>query len=563
MPSAPAPSGDLYASLADSLNDQIDAKDRPDAIPEHDGAIYRRIFRGLEVHGFPKSLEIGDVSISQQVGPILTHRTELRQRAGFPLIFDKSMERRVEVGHGHWLTLCQIRFPEAPSDLSSMRLPREKAETALGYVAAIVDERIAQAPLAEDLILTLGDEPVAALGVAENVRHFMPYQVTQAELDAFEQLAEGSAADLGLAARSYLRGAQAGPSQDGVVFLWIAIEALVGDKHPKAIEGRLEEAGWEMAHQRLSVRQIFEIRSQLVHAEKKAKSVKPEDLRAAYYDAEAITRVLLRHALGVESTWPAPPEANMFDPPWQQVIAEAWQPPPAVIWHEPPLPAIPTDELPGLSWQPIHPPSPLPAEITIDGGSLQEQHRLRRWIGMALAFFDSSDPISFSIRRLEESDGTVDADQITVASSLIRDRDPNSEIRLGLRVLSLVASQLLYRAGVPTTDVSGVLTHGVLAGWSGHRVFVVENDLDERFFTHKPLTADSNLRTIGEHLGAMVAGGRRSKEIIETWSNEIGVPDEIPLKLDGLVESGSRVGSGRQMLDQLVADYRAAETAEG
>lgn len=42
----------------------------------------------------------GAVAGFQVIGPLTSQRTEMRQRAGFPLLFDKSMERGVEFGRG-------------------------------------------------------------------------------------------------------------------------------------------------------------------------------------------------------------------------------------------------------------------------------------------------------------------------------------------------------------------------------------------------------------------------------------------------------------------------------
>src|SRR6476646_5577596 len=67
------------------------------------------------------------------------------------------------------------------------------------------------------------------------------------------------------AARWYLRGVQAGPSVDGVIFLWFAVEALTGTSKKKPIEEALRQAGRDPADQGLTVGELHGLRSSFVH----------------------------------------------------------------------------------------------------------------------------------------------------------------------------------------------------------------------------------------------------------------------------------------------------------
>lgn len=562
MSEAPNDRPDLYAVLASQINHRFDARDRPQDVPIYDGAVYRRAYRGMEVPGLLTPLTIGDVVLTQLSGPLLTHRVDLRQRSGFPLIFDKSMERALEVGQGQWLTLCEITldFPPDSSLPTSFQPQRERAEEAVGVLATLLDERVAQEAIAEDLILTDHGEPIAVQDIVENVRHYLPYAISDVERRAMAALPTTLSEQVELGLRWYLRGAQAGPGRDGVLFHWIAVEAVVGHDHPKAIEAALQEAGWDLAHQAMSVSEIAGVRGRIVHATESSKPLTEDVIQGAYYDLEAMSRILLRRELGIESSWPAPPNAQLFESPWDQMVRETWNHPPAIVWHEPPLPAIDGECLPGISWNRIHPPPEAQIEIQVSGGRSQEQRRLRRWVGLAATFFQARDPIKFEIRRLaEDSDAQINPERVVVASRFLAARDPVSELRLGLRVHVFLASHLMYRAGVPTANVYGRLLHGVLGGWARHRVFVVENEIDERVFTQTDLTNDSDLLIVGEHLGALAAGGAGGRRIIESWMSQVDLEQETVALIEHLRSLDLAVESGREMLDRLVSLYREFE----
>ena len=115
-------------------------------------------------------------------------------------------------------------------------------------MASVLDERIGQEMLAENLLIFDGDKPVGVVDLRELVRHFLPYEVRETELEALAALGD---VDLPrhsqTAARWCLRGVQAGPSVDGVIFLWFAVEALTGTSKKKPIEDALQAAGRDPA----------------------------------------------------------------------------------------------------------------------------------------------------------------------------------------------------------------------------------------------------------------------------------------------------------------------------
>jgi hypothetical protein len=139
---------------------------------------------------------------------------------------------RIEVGGRDWLTVCQLDVV-IPADVPrAMPRWRTQAIAAIAIVATLLDERIAQAELLEDLLILdqAGDE---VIGVVDHVTRLRTFQSANRMLAAHQDaLGALSTLDLGeertpiSASRWYLRGGQLGPTADAVVFFWIALEAL-------------------------------------------------------------------------------------------------------------------------------------------------------------------------------------------------------------------------------------------------------------------------------------------------------------------------------------------------
>lgn len=139
------------------------------------------------MHGLPEVLVVAGTTLRFIQGQIRVQKTDLSQRAGFPLIFDKSMQHGVEVGVGHWLTVAEIEmseFSEASKEVITDA--RQQALTAIAFLASILDERIGQEMLAENLLTLDVDKPVGVVDLRELVRHFLPYEVRENELEAFD-----------------------------------------------------------------------------------------------------------------------------------------------------------------------------------------------------------------------------------------------------------------------------------------------------------------------------------------------------------------------------------------
>ena len=554
---------DIYAeALAGGIDREVDLLTSPDEPLLGDRAIYRAIYRSMEIHGLPAQLRVNGASIHHVPGPVLTQQTEVAQRGGFPLVFDKCMTRGVEVGAGHWLTVVQIEHEPFPDDLgAAMLASRDQAQETVAFIAAVLDERVAQELLAEDFLVLDGSKPVAAADLRELVRHFLPFEVTEGET---ANLASLDGADqprhVKTAARWYLRGVQAGPGVDGAMFLWFAVEALVGTSKKAAIEEALREAGRDPADQAIGVGRLHGIRSKIVHDKPDSDPPAKEEVRQAFYDLEAMVKTLLRHTLGADSTWPAHSASLVFNPPWAERIEAAWRVPEAQFHNV--LPVSNTEPTVGLSWGQMLPALGLNAVVKVSGGQEQDANRVRRIAEMALVYFGDPDLGEFpvEIKRFDNDEIQADcrADCLVVSSRIVNPDNPVDGLRLMAQIHVFVGRCLLERRGVKANGL-GVFLHGLLTGWV--RVDLMPpNEEAEEFIVVHPLPATPTLFDIGEHLGAGAAGSKENLENVEECVFADIPDDEVKASFEAAVEELQRVESSEGLLDLLEQQYQLGST---
>jgi hypothetical protein len=308
------------------------SEDRPDAPPtgvEGHRGIYRLAFKAMPVPGFPDPIQIGAASLSQTCGPIWAQQTHIAQQPGWRPRFTKRMEE-VEVGGGDWLTVCQLAVT-IPTDLTrALSLWRSQALAAFGIVAVLLDERIAQKELLEDLLI-LDNAANEAIAVVDHVTRLRTFQaanrMVQAHRAALSALGSFDLTDERAplaASRWYLRAARLGPTADAVLFLWIALEALskppFGAKLTSTersrtdvgwVERALDEAGLSPSDVEPSVGRLAGLRAEIVHGGVE----QPALLFDGYYALEQLVRLLLRKRLELGVGWPlAPDESNLREP---------------------------------------------------------------------------------------------------------------------------------------------------------------------------------------------------------------------------------------------------------
>ena len=148
----------------------------------------------MAVAGLPESVAIGPIVAHFIRGPLRTQVTTLCQRAGWPPVFNKHMERGVEVGEDDLLTVFELPAPAPDDDLvEAIEGLRVRTLNAVGVLCATLDERIALEQVAEDVILLQGGVPFAALDLRSRVRTFMPFDVTDDDRTALSSLSGLSA----------------------------------------------------------------------------------------------------------------------------------------------------------------------------------------------------------------------------------------------------------------------------------------------------------------------------------------------------------------------------------
>lgn len=286
----------------------------------------------MSVREIAAGVAVGRVRVSVVKGPLTTQRTTVVQRPGDQLVFDKTLHPHVEVGHDVPLTLAEIEEP-LPADLpAAIDAWYAECFAALGLICVVLDERLAQRPVLEDVVLfdAAGTRVSGAIDARMRLRHFYPRSYTETEASALEGLSEGAAPEIAGAARWYLRAAQLGPVADAVVYLWIAIDALLGTEGSRvvpALRDKLDEIGFAVASLPVPLGPLYGLRGDIVHKGQE----RPVNLREGFYELEAITRLLLRDALGVESSWPAQVGSDWLPDKDSAAIQQAWASPQYVL----------------------------------------------------------------------------------------------------------------------------------------------------------------------------------------------------------------------------------------
>lgn len=191
--------------------------------------VYRLGFTSMQVLYMPAQLRIGRVAVENLVGPLETQRTTIVQEPGFQPTFVKWMEHS-SIEAERPLTVFSLDVV-VPDDVSSALASwRNEATAAAGFLAMLLDERVAQKQILEDFTVFDADgERIARIDRESLVRTFDPshpwFDEFGDELDRF--LGVEAEPRLRAACRWYLRAATAGPTPDGFILLWVAIETLL------------------------------------------------------------------------------------------------------------------------------------------------------------------------------------------------------------------------------------------------------------------------------------------------------------------------------------------------
>jgi hypothetical protein len=520
----------------------VDYEGSPDDARGADGLVYRLAFRRMAVAGLPESVALGPVVAHFIQGPLRTQVTTLRQRAGWPPVFDKHMERGVEVGEDELLTVFELPAP-APDDDLAQAIAELRAGTlnAVGVLCATLDERIALEQVAEDVILMDGGVPFAAADLRSHVRTFMPFDVTDDDRTALSSLSgldlDGHAA---YAASLLAAGASYGPSPTGFLLLWLAIDAVVATRKTQkaAVAQALADAGANLSWLSLPLGQLTGLRGPLAHG----RAVDPHLLRQGYYDSEAIARVLVRKALGITGGWPAMPNATAFPLPAGRRIATEAR---ALTeeWHEDGLPT-PDDE-----------PAPLglPRLDAVMGGQSQwlgvvgvadadVEERIRFWAMAAVNAVDVEvEPFEIRVEPLPDGhQWGVNRESIRMAPDVAAGPNDEREPRMAWQLCQLVAQMQVMRTGVESVDFGAFLIE-FGGAWVAYREWVIDNEMPTDLLTRVDLNTAS-VHDIGATAGVAAAGDPDARRDIEAWiasgpasqAQLRGIVEELLEQLQGL-----------------------------
>jgi hypothetical protein len=291
---------------------------------EADEVVYRLGLSCAPVPGLPDELSVGDVRVEFIRGPVRAQVTEIRQRFGLPVVFDKSM-RRVEVGDGEAITLLSLSTSSVPMDLEAgFAIWRDRALAAAGMLASVLDERVAGPEMFEDALFLRRGTFVGAADVREKVRTYLPFEVNAADrraLDALSELSASESSAVARAARLYRRAALEGPTADAYAMLWVAAECFSEHRSPsrKDIEAALTAAGLHPEGLPISVGRLIELRGKIQHH-----GVESDDrLTTAFYEMEAVVRTLIRQEAELDGGWwPASDNPAGFAAPFDAAVAQ-------------------------------------------------------------------------------------------------------------------------------------------------------------------------------------------------------------------------------------------------
>lgn len=507
-------------TFVDLYPEGLNTEGSPEALNRADEVVYRLVLTRLAVPGLPDLVRVGDVDVHFAQGPIRTQVTVSRQRPGLPFVFDKHMDRGVLVAANELLTVAQVRRPVPTAIGRAVDEWRTRCEAAVGLLAATLDERVARRDVASDLIFLQAGTPIAAGDVHPRVRTFMPFDVTEEDRGGLADLERQNLSldrDAARAAHFYLSATRQGPTREGFLLLWLAVDAIVGTRktQKQAVASRLADIGFDLDWLSLPIGRLVGLRGNIAHG----RVDDPDVLRAGYYDSEAIARALIRSEAQVSSGWPAMLSATSFPLPLGRRISDAeraWE----EEWHEEGLP-LPDDD-------------PAPAHLPrvdavygghgswlrVEGAEGETERRVRFWAMAAIqAVGVDIGTATFQIDQAgslpEGSDLGTSAERVLLSPSLAEPDDDIGEARLAYLLCRAVGEMHIMRLGFESVSAGSFFIE--LAGaWVAYREWVVGNEMPAETLDRGSLEGAS-LQDLGAYVGVALAGDLERREAIRAW----------------------------------------------
>jgi hypothetical protein len=517
-----------------------DAYEWMDADVAFDSVTYRLGLRVLvPVPGLPANLDIAGARAAIVRGPVRAQHTNLRQRYGLPIVFDKHMTRE-RVGDGEFVLLLSLE--RAVSDVAvveqSVAKWRAVAEGAAGSLTALLDERVAGEPLLEDVVLLRNGKAVAAADVRERVRAFLPLDVTTQDRRGLEQLAdlrfeEGSG--VARAARLLRRASLEGPTADAYVMLFVAAESVLKSRQPskREFDEALSDAGLNPDGLPLHTGLLIGLRGQIVHEGLEDH----EHLRMAFYEMEAIVRILIRRAAGLlGGWWPAHAPAAYATDFDDRVYARQGR---RTKWHRRRLPRAPdpTDEriprkVPGPSEQLV-----VRLDESVRQNTTQDAAALiSSVVADAHAWVDPEGRVVTVFVGTPHADGqqadiTFNADELWLAPArlegLLDDNRPEVLVNFVWDLHGAVGSMVIMRAGIASEHDGRALIEAAGALHQYTRL-ILHGEYDAEALQLPPM---NDPYEVGKVVGWAAAGDSRARAALDDARSEAGTLGRKLLKL--------------------------------
>ncbi|MBI4898133.1 MAG: hypothetical protein HY827_07180 [Actinobacteria bacterium] len=460
---------DLMPPLNEEPRDAQDSNSTEDATR----VLYRLGLQSDQVPGLPDKVEVDDVTIEFVDGPIRTQITEMRQRHGLPIEFDKSM-RRQDVGANLRIALLSIEASPVPADIDSAFTSwRSRALAAAGLVASVLDERVVGSELLEDAVLFKNDDVLGGVDMRTGVRSYLPLEVRQSDLEALNllesiSLSESTAA--ARAARLYRRAMVEGPTADAFVMLFIAAECFsekpAADK--RQIKDALVRAGVDVERLPVQLGPLLGLRGKIVHHGVEDHG----DLTVAFYELEAVVRALIRQDAEIAQGWPLlPNNPGAFSDPFDSAVAQL-QDRGSSRWHADGLPQFESPVAQNLPRRILRPE--LDERLDLDpelGDALETVASVVvdaiEWLDPEMRLFISA---KLPDRAPDWATSLATRDGIHLAPHFYKDVDDDATqfVNFVWDLYSLVGAVLMQRAGV-VSEGTGVVVVEAFGAFAQYR----------------------------------------------------------------------------------------------
>jgi hypothetical protein len=305
--------------------------------------------------------------------------------------------------------------------------------------------------------------------------------------------------------------------------LWVAAECFSDRRTPsrQEIEEALAEAGINPAGLPVHVGRLIGLRGDVQHRGFEDLDV----LRIAFYEMEAIVRVLIRRDMGTPAAgWWASHNAQAFSQPFDDVV-DAQLGSPSTVWHADGLPPVEYPESQGIPRRVARPQDD--PRVDLDPALQQETRTL-----IASAVVDVLEwhaPNATLAIRVGLPDGVLASSGITIGSDTIwipeerldglsDDTRPDILVNFVWDLHAAVGAAIAQRAGI-VSEGDGVIAVEAFGAWAQYLRLVRHGVFQASLLAMPPLTDPIAL---GKVTGWAAAGDSRAKAVVDGLPGPLG-----------------------------------------